>query len=185
MKWDKNQAQATLCQIDAAILDGIGSFNQRLYKVTGLHPLLLSLCTNLTILIMAAAIVVTSRSEGVEVMLIFLIMFSFFLWPSIKAVLSLSRIVKRQWSLSTYTPAMTYHVAIRPFWKRRIGYTIRCIMVFSLLFIASMHWPAPNFIIYLAAFCLLTPLEIYIRHSEPPVPEDGGKVSLNVQPSAA
>lgn len=185
MKWDKERVQAALCQMDATVLHGIGSFNQRLYRTTGLHPFFLLLCTTLTMLIMAAAIIVASQSEGMEVMSIFLIVFSFFLWPSIKTALGLARIVKRQWTLSTYKPAMAYHVATRPLWKRRAGLFLRCVTIFSLMFVANFQWPAPDFILYLAAFCLFTPLEIYVRHSEPPVPEDGKRIGHKIQVSPA
>jgi hypothetical protein len=184
MKWDKDKAQAALRQIDATILNGISSLNRNIYQVTGLHPLFLLLCTTLTLLIMAAAIIATSWSEGIEVMSIFLAMFSFFMWPSVKVTLGLRRIVKREWTLSTYKPAMAYHTANLPLWNRRIGVLLRCFAVFSLLFVANLHWPAPDFILYLAAFCLFTPLEIYVRHSEPPIPEDSDKVSSRILPSA-
>jgi hypothetical protein len=185
MKWDRERAQEALCQIDANILDGIAALNQRVYRAAGVHPLFLLLTVTLASLLASASIIISAGSDGVEAMLLFLIALSVFLWPTLKSALGLARNVRREWTLSTYKPAMAYHLATRTLWKRRIGGLLRCLAVFSILFALSLHSPAPNFILYLAALCLVIPLEVYVRHAEPPVPTDGGHPARDLHASAA
>ncbi|TLX16442.1 hypothetical protein [Rhizobium sp. MHM7A] len=185
MKWDRERAQDALCQIDASILDGIAALNRRVYRAAGIHPLLLLLAVTVGSLVVSASIIVSAGSEDVEAMLLFLIALSVFLWPTVKSALGLARAVRREWTLSTYKPAMAYHLATRTLWKRRMGGLLRCLAVFSMLFAANLHWPAPDFILYLAMLCLVVPLEVYVRHAEPPVPTDGGHLARDLQASPA
>jgi hypothetical protein len=183
MKWDRDKAQHALCQVDAVILDGIAAMNSRFYRISAIHPLFSLLIVTAASLIFSVAIILSAGSESVEAMILFLVAFSVFLWPSIKAMLGLAKVVRREWTLSTYKPAMAYHLAARTFWKHRIGKLLRCLAVFSLLFAGNLHWPAPDFILYLAVLCLLIPLEVYVRHAEPPIPTDGGLMTRNMQMS--
>lgn len=185
MKWDRERAQDALCQIDASILDGIAALNRRVYRVAGVHPLLLLLAVTVGSLLVSASIIVSAGSEGIETMLIFLIALSVFLWPSVKSALGLTRAVRREWTLSSYKAVMAYHLAARTLWKRRMSGLLRCLAVFSILFAANLHWPAPDFILYLAVLCILVPLEVYVRHAEPPVPTDGGRLASDLQASPA
>jgi len=185
MKWNRERAQDALCKLDANILDGIAAFNRRAYREGGFHPLFLLLAVTFGSLLAALSIIVSARSEGVEAMFAFLIALSVFLWPSVKSALGLTRIVRRGWSLSTFRPAMAYHLATRSLWKKRMGCLVRCLAVFSMLFSANLQWPAPDFILHLAVLCLVIPLEIYVRHAEPPVPTDDGQLAHRLQASPA
>ncbi len=183
MKWDRGKAQDALCQLDAAILDGISTAISRSYRFLGLHPLFLLLAVTVANIAVSAAIVVSAGSESRETMLLFLLAFSVFLLPLIKSAFGLAKMVRRDWTMTVYKPAMTYHLAARTFWNQRIVNLLRCLAIFSMLFAGNFHWPAPDFILYIAALCLLIPLEVYVRHAEPPVPTDGGLLNRNLQMS--
>ena len=183
MKWDREKAQDALRMVDAAILDNISTINSRLYRFSGVHPLFLLFAATAANIGVSAAIVVSAGFESIETMVLFMAAFTVFLWPLMRSLIGLARLVRRDWTMSTYKPAMTYHLAARSFWKPRMGRLLRCLAVFSLLFAGNIHWPAPDFILYLAILCLLIPLEVYVRHAEPPVPTDGGLVNRHVQMS--
>lgn len=183
MKWDREKAQDALRHLDAVILDGISTLISRLYRFSGLHPLFLLLAVTGANIAVSIAIVVSAGSESMEAMLLFLLAFTVFLLPLMRSAFGLAKTVRRDWTMTVYKPAMTYHLTARTFWNRRMGNLLRCLAVFSLLFAGNIHWPAPDFILYLAALCLLIPLEVYVRHAEPPVPTDGGLVNRNLQMS--
>jgi hypothetical protein len=176
MSPEENRIARALRQVDETSLAQLSALNRFVYRQLGLHPFVTLLVTSLLLIGTSFGLVAAFAQLSAGLGAVMTIVFMVILWPTFRAIIGLSRLVRRPWTLKSYKPALAYHVVVRDHWKQRAGVLLRCLAVFLLLFSLSATGEVPTFISLVALLSLIVPLELYVRHAEPPMPDEGDLV---------